>query len=131
MGMGQAVIVAGIGCRKGTSAETIIAALEAASKEQGVAIDFIATAPIKADEPGLLEAATRLNMAFVVVAQPDFELASARTITQSAVSLEHSGSPSLSEAAALAALGPKSRLIAPRMVIGDMTVALATLGDNE
>ncbi len=131
MGMGQAVIVAGIGCRKGTSAETIVDALDKASKEHGVAIDFIATAPIKADEPCLLEAATRLNMAFVVVAQPDFELASARTITQSAVSLKHSGSPSLSEAAALAALGPQSRLIAPRMVIGDMTVALATLGDDE
>jgi len=129
--MGQAVIGAGIGCRKGTSAETIIAALAEASKVYGVTIDFIATAPIKADEPGLLEAATRLNMAFVVVAQPDLEQASARTITQSAVSLKHSGSPSLSEAAALAALGPKSRLIAPRMVIGDMTVALATLGDDE
>ncbi|KAA3510550.1 cobalamin biosynthesis protein [Agrobacterium rosae] len=131
MGLGQAVIVAGIGCRKGTSAEAIIAALDEASKAHGVKIDFIATAPIKADEPGLMEAATRLGMAFVVVAQADFEQAGARTITQSATSLKHSGSPSLSEASALAALGPRSRLIAPRMVIGDMTVALATLGDNE
>ncbi|XUY31887.1 cobalamin biosynthesis protein [Agrobacterium rosae] len=129
--MGQAVIVAGIGCRKGTSAEAIIAALDEASKAHGVTIDFIATAPIKAGEPGLMEAATRLGMAFVVVAQADFEQAGARTITQSATSLKHSGSPSLSEASALAALGPRSRLIAPRMVIGDMTVALATLGDNE
>ena len=131
MGLGQAVIVAGIGCRKGTSAEAIIAALDEASKTHGVKIDFIATAPIKADEPGLMDAATRLGMAFVVVAQADFEDASRRTITQSATSLKHSGSPSLSEASALAALGPKSRLIAPRMVIGDMTVALATLGDDE
>jgi cobalt-precorrin 5A hydrolase len=131
MGMGQAVIVAGVGCRKGTGAEAIIAALNEASKSHDVTIDFISTAPIKADEAGLMEAATRLGMAFVVVAQADFEEASRRTITQSATSLKYSGSPSLSEASALAALGPKSRLIAPRLVIGDMTVAFATLGDDE
>ncbi|WP_421362031.1 cobalamin biosynthesis protein [Agrobacterium rosae] len=125
------MIVAGIGCRKGTSAEAIIAALDEATKAHGVKINFIATAPIKADEPGLMDAATTLGMAFVVVAQADFEEASRRTITQSATSLKHSGSPSLSEASALAALGPQSRLIAPRMVIGDMTVAFATLGDEE
>nr|MDX8320716.1 cobalamin biosynthesis protein [Agrobacterium sp. rho-8.1] len=131
MGMGQAVIVAGIGCRRGTSAEMIIAALDEASLIHNVKIDFIATAPIKADEPGLLEAAMRLGMAFVVVAQADFEQASVRTITQSATSLKHSGSRSLSEASALAALGPHSRLIAPRMVIGDITVAIATSGDEQ
>ena len=131
MGMGQAVIVAGIGCRQGVTAEAVIAALEEAARTHHVKIDFIATAPMKSDEPGLLEAATRLGMAFVVVAQADFEMAGARTLTRSDVSLKHSGSPSLSEAAALAALGSGSRLIAPRMVTGDMTVALATLGENE
>ena len=131
MGVGQAVIVAGVGCRQGVTADTVIAALEEAARTHNVSIDFIATAPMKSDEPGLLEAATRLGMAFVVVAQADFEMAGARTLTQSAVSLKHSGSPSLSEAAALAALGPGSRLVAPRMVIGDMTVALAILGENE
>lgn len=131
MGVGQAVIVAGVGCRQGVAVDAVIAALEEAARSHHVSIDFIATAPMKSDEPGLLEAATRLGMAFVVVAQADFELAGVRTRTQSAVSLKHSGSPSLSEAAALAALGPGSRLIAPRMVIGDMTVALATLGENK
>ena len=131
MGVGQAVIVAGVGCRHGVTADTVIAALEEAARTHHVTIDFIATAPMKSDEPGLLEAATRLGMAFVVVAQADFEMAGARTITQSDVSLKHSGSPSLSEAAALAALGPGSRLMAPRMAIGDMTVALAILGENE
>ncbi|KIQ05908.1 hypothetical protein RU07_00575 [Agrobacterium tumefaciens] len=131
MGVGEAVIVAGIGCRQGVTAEAVIAALEEAARTHHVKIDFMATAPMKSDEPALLEAATRLGMAFVVVAQADFELAGARTLTQSATSLKHSGSPSLSEAAALAALGPGSRLMAPRMVIGDMTVALAILGEKE
>ncbi len=125
------MIVAGIGCRKGVSPEAVIAALEQARAAHDVRFAFIATAPIKADEPGLLEAATRLNMAFVVVSQPDFEAASERTLTRSTVSLEHAGSPSLSEASALAALGENAKLIAPRMVIGDITVAFATSGDIE
>ncbi|NTF33330.1 cobalamin biosynthesis protein [Rhizobium skierniewicense] len=131
MGLGQAVIVAGIGCRRGTSAEAIIAALNEASRVYGANVDFIVTAPIKGDEPGLMEAATRLGMALVVVARADFEQAGHRTITESATSLKHAGSPSLSEAAALAALGPHSRLIAARMVIGDITVAFATSGDEQ
>ena len=108
-----------------------MAALEQAANTHAVTVDFIATAPIKADEPALLEAATRLNMAFVVVAQDDFEKAGSRTLTQSETSLKHADSPSLSEAAALAALGEQSRLIAPRMVIGDITVAFAASGDEE
>lgn len=123
------MIVAGIGCRKGISAQTVIEGLNTVAGEHGVQIDFIATAPVKADEPGLLQAATQLAMAFVVVAQADFDAAGARTLTQSSLSLAHGGSPSVSEAAALAALGPHSILIAPRRVIGNMTVALATLGD--
>jgi cobalt-precorrin 5A hydrolase len=127
--MGQTMIVAGIGCRKGVSTEAVIAALAQVEQAHGVKIDFIATAPLKADEPALLDAATRLNMAFVVVAQADFEKAAARTLTRSDASIKHSGSPSVSEAAALAALGESSRLMGPRVVVGDVTVAL-TVGDG-
>lgn len=124
------MIVAGIGCRKGVSPEAVMVALEQASAEYKVAFSFIATAPIKADEPALLEAATRLGMAFVVVAQADFDAAAHRTLTRSGLSSKHAGSPSVSEASALAALGEASRLIAPRMVIGNITVAFATSGDK-
>lgn len=131
MGMGKAVIVVGIGCRKDTGVEAILAALRQASQAHGMTFDIMATAPIKAQEPGLLEAATRLGIAFVVVAQADFDTAGHRTATHSETSLKHSGSPCLCEAAALAALGPQSRLVAPRMVMGDITVAIATSGDDE
>ena len=124
------MIVAGVGCRKGVSPEAVMGALEQASAEHQVSFAFMATAPFKADEPALLEAATRLGMAFVVVAQADFDAAAARTLTRSALSSKHAGSPSVSEASALAALGEASRLIAPRMVIGDITVAFATSGDK-
>lgn len=125
------MIVAGVGCRRGVSPQAIISALEQACAAHEVKIDFMATAPIKANEPGLLEAATRLGMAFVVVAQADFDAASGRTLTRSTASQTHAGSPSVSEASALAALGQNSTLIAPRMVIGDITVAFATFGDKE
>jgi cobalt-precorrin 5A hydrolase len=130
MVVGQAMIVAGIGCRKGVGADAIMAALHEVALAHHVKIDFIATAPIKGDEPGLLEAATRLGMAFVVVAQADFEAAGERTVTHSETSLKHSGSPSLSEASALAACGPNSKLIAPRSVLGDITIAIAVSGDQ-
>ncbi|UHS57828.1 cobalamin biosynthesis protein [Agrobacterium vaccinii] len=130
MVVGQAMIVAGIGCRKGVGADAIVAALHEVALGHHVKIDFIATAPIKGDEPGLLEAATRLGMAFVVVAQADFEAGGERTVTHSETSLKHSGSPSLSEASALAACGPNSKLIAPRTVLGDITIAIAVSGDQ-
>lgn len=124
------MIVAGVGCCKGVSPEAVMAALEQASAEHRVSFAFIATAPIKAEESALLEAATRLGMAFVVVAQADFDAAADRTLTRSELSSKHAGSPSVSEASALAALGEGSRLIAPRTVVGDITVAFATSGDK-
>jgi cobalt-precorrin 5A hydrolase len=39
------------------------------------------------------------------------------------------GVPSVAEAAALAAGGPKARLILPRIVVGPVTCALAESGD--
>lgn len=124
------MIAAGIGCRRGVDAQAIMAALADVASAHAIKVDIIATAPIKGDEPGLLEAATRLGMALVVVAQADFETAGHRTVTRSETSLKHSGSPSLSEASALAACGPLSRLIAPRSVLGDITIAIAISGDQ-
>jgi len=46
-------------------------------------------------------------------------------MTFSQASLDHAGSPSVSEAAALAAAGAGAKLVAPRLVVGDVTVAIA------
>jgi cobalt-precorrin 5A hydrolase len=40
------------------------------------------------------------------------------------------GVPSVAEAAALAAGGPRSRLLAPRIAVGPATCALAVSGDT-
>lgn len=120
------VTVAGIGCRKGAPSDAIVAAVRAAERAFGMTVDYLATAPLKADEAGLVAAAKSLSLSLEIVAQERLEAVAAETITFSQASLDHAGSPSVSEAAALAAAGASARLVAPRLVVGHVTVAIAT-----
>jgi cobalt-precorrin 5A hydrolase len=132
LGLGQAVIVAGIGCRKGASAAEIDAALDTALERAGrplARIDLMATSAKKGDEAGIAAVAAARGLRLTLVAQPDLETASARGATWSARVLALAGVPSVAEAAALAACGPKARLILPRIVVGPVTCALAEGGD--
>lgn len=121
-------IVAGIGCRKDTPAETIrrvlAQTLEAAGLE-GQTPDMLATGSIKADEAGITEAAKKLGIPLVVVEQAALAAAAPRTLTVSEMSLAHAGTPSLCEAAALAAAGETAMLAAPRLVRDGVTCAIA------
>jgi cobalt-precorrin 5A hydrolase len=132
VGMGEAVIVAGIGCRKGASAAQVDAALEMALQRAGrplARIELMATTATKSEEEGIAAAAAARGLRLVFVAQPDLETASARGATWSARVLALAGVPSVAEAAALAAGGPRARLILPRIVVGPVTCALAESGD--
>jgi cobalt-precorrin 5A hydrolase len=132
MGVGKAVIVAGIGCRKGASAAEIDAAIEAALERAGrplAKIDLLATAMTKRKEDGIAAAAAARELPLIFVAQPELEIASARGATWSARVLALGGVPSVAEAAALAAAGPKARLVLPRIVHGPVTCALAEAED--
>jgi cobalt-precorrin 5A hydrolase len=132
VGLGEAVIVAGIGCRKGTSAAQIDAALDIALERAGrplARIDLLATAASKSDEQGIAASASARGLKLILVAQPELETASARGATWSARVLALAGVPSVAEAAALAAGGPRARLILPRIVVGPVTCALAESGD--
>jgi len=133
MGVGEAVIVAGIGCRKGASAAEIDAAIDTALERAGrplARIDRIATSARKNGEAGIAAAAAGRGLALVHVAQPDLETAGARGATWSARVMALAGVPSVAEAAALAACGPKARLILPRIVVGPVTCALADSGEG-
>jgi cobalt-precorrin 5A hydrolase len=127
--LGEAVIVAGIGCRKGAKAEEIEAAIEAALERAGrplARLDLMATASAKRDEEGLIAAAKARGIRLIFVDQADLEIASARGATWSRRVLALAGVPSVAEAAALAAAGSKARLILPRIVVGPVTCALAS-----
>jgi cobalt-precorrin 5A hydrolase len=129
--MGEAMIVAGVGCRRGTAAAQIEAAIAAALAGAGLgltAVRLIATSAAKGDEPGIAAAASSIGVPLVLVAQDDLVAAGARAVTRSERVLALSGLSSVAEAAALAAGGPAARLIAPRIAVGPATCALADSG---
>ena len=128
MGLGEAMIIAGVGCRRGAPAAAITAVIEAALARTGYGkgeLGVIATAAAKRGEVGIGAAASALGVPLVFVPRGDLQSASARTVTRSARVAALVGVPSVAEAAALAAGGPAARLITARIACGGATCALA------
>jgi len=126
--LGEALMVAGIGCRSGVSADEVESALAAALAPIAPAkrtLSAIATPAAKGHEPGIVAAAAARGVPLVLIAQPDLETADARTLTQSRHAMAVMSVHSVAEAAALAAAGPTARLLGPRIAIGPVTCALA------
>src|SRR5262245_25070531 len=124
MGVGEAMIVAGIGCRAGTPARDLEAAPSAAPVEgrpDAKALGVIATSHAKADEPGIAAAVSARGAKLVLVPQHELEAAGARVETRSQRVLAVTGVPSLAEAAAIAAAGPAARLLVRRIAVGPAT----------
>jgi cobalt-precorrin 5A hydrolase len=70
MGVDEAMIVAGIGSRKGVSADEVFAAIEAALAQNGLALNLLsvlATTDFKRSETGIFRAAQRLGLRLIVV----------------------------------------------------------------
>jgi cobalt-precorrin 5A hydrolase len=128
MGLGKAMIVAGVGCRRGASAPDIEAAIRASLERAGIAseaLNLIATTAAKEGEAGIKAAAAKLGVAVILMTNAELKAASDRTETRSERVLALMGVPSVAETAALAAAGPSARLLSPRLVIGAATCALA------
>ncbi|MCG6115606.1 MAG: cobalamin biosynthesis protein [Mesorhizobium sp.] len=126
------MIVAGVGCKSGVSTESVVEAIEAALAAVGMepaALAALATVPEKAREAAIADAAHRLDVGLVVADETALAEAAQRCMTDSARSFEATGTPSAAEAAALAAAGPQSWLLGPRLVLGPVTCALAVTGD--
>ena len=122
------MIIAGVGCRKGASADDIGAVIGAALARAGFAtqaLDLIAAPELKRDEQGVVAAAAALGVPLVLIAEADLKAAGARVETRSERVLALTGIPSVAEAAALAGGGPTARLILPRIAVGGATCALA------
>jgi cobalt-precorrin 5A hydrolase len=122
------MIVAGVGCRKGASADDIGAVIGAALARAGFAtraLDLIAAPELKRGEHGVAAAAAALGVPLVLIAEADLRAAGTRAETRSERVLALTGIPSVAEAAALAGGGPTARLILPRIAVGSATCALA------
>jgi cobalt-precorrin 5A hydrolase len=133
MGLGEAVIVAGIGCRKGASPAEIEAVIVAALRQAGFAHDrlgAIATPADKGKESGIAAVAMLYGLPLLFIPAPDLEAAASRCETRSERALAVKGLPSVAEAAALAAGGPEAKLLVPRIAVGPATCALADTGSS-
>ena len=126
------MMVAGIGSRKGVSVEDVLAAIETALETHGLAmtaLSALATAALKRDERAIFAAGHQLNLPVIVADAAAVEAASSATISLSSRSQDLAGTPSVSEASAVAVAGKGARLLGPRTVLGPVTCAIAISGD--
>ncbi len=122
------MIVAGVGSRRGVSAQEVRAAVEGALARYEVKlgeISLMATPALKGSEAGIMRAALDLGLLLVMVPQAQLEAAGARAMSHSERVVALMGVPSVAEAAALAVAGRRSTLLGPRFVLGPVTCALA------
>ena len=94
-------IVVGVGASRGVSAEEVLETVDAALAEAGLSpanVAALATADLKADEPGILEAA-RLR-GWPLICHPAAELAEVEVPNPSEIVRAAAGTPSVAEAAA-------------------------------
>jgi cobalt-precorrin 5A hydrolase len=117
------VIVAGIGCRTGVSAEAVIALLRAAGETAPP--QALAVPVFRQNEPGIAAAASCLDLPILWVEREALKGEQGRCQTRSARAESEIGLSCVAEAAALSAAGAGSRLVLPRIAGGGVTCALA------
>jgi cobalt-precorrin 5A hydrolase len=126
------MIVAGVGCRKNVQPGEVKAVILAAFERAGIAVSelgVIATIDAKSREKGIEVAASVMRVPLVLLTPVDLMSVLMRVKTQSERTKALVGVPSVAEAAALAAGGPSATLIAPHIVVGPATCALAVAGE--
>ncbi|MFD0986306.1 cobalamin biosynthesis protein [Methyloligella solikamskensis] len=125
------MMVAGFGCRKGASLDDLTEAFLLAVAHCGVdraEIEALATPAEKQGEPALKALAAELLLPLIPVEADILPEASARTLSHSDRVVALKGVPSVAETAALAAAGPNSRLLAPKVSSRSATCAIAIGG---
>lgn len=119
------MIIAGIGCKTGISAEAIDALLSEASRCGAGTVMVLAVPDFRSNEPGITEAATKLGLPIIWIARAALKGEQGRCQTRSARAAAEVGLSCVAEAAALVAAGPDSRLVMPRIAGAGVTCALA------
>lgn len=107
-------LVLGLGCDRGTALATLQEAVDQALQQLGASLNEVATLAsidLKADEPALLSLARQLDCP--IHFYPAAALAAVAVPNPSTTVLRHTGTPSVSEAAALLAAGASGQPAAP------------------
>ena len=122
-------VIVGIGCRQGTPAERIVAAVREILAEAGIAMEevrLLASTDVKADEAGLLAAAETLDIPIRFIAAEEIR-ASLREFSHSDFVAKKVNLPAVAEPAALLA-GRRTRFICRKKTYNGITIALAREG---
>ncbi len=122
-------LIVGVGCRKGTSQEEILEAIDQALQQcEGSREDIrcVATIDLKGDEPGLKGACVRLGLPLKIVPM-DLIKSFDGPYQRSPFVKEKIGVEGVSEPCALLA-GRRTRLIVPKLTQGRVCVAIAREG---
>ena len=119
-------LVVGLGARPDTAAPALEAAIRAALAEAGRSprdVGVLATLDRRAAEEGVRALAAELG--WELTGYPAGELAAQRVVSTSETVAAAVGTPSVAEAAALAAAGPGATLVVPKRIVAGVTVAVA------
>jgi cobalt-precorrin 5A hydrolase len=125
----EAMIVAGVGCRRGTSADEIERVVRLAlgmHELPAERLQAIATESEKATEPAFPEVARRLSVELVACTVTDLDRVAGQVLTPSKFVLKAKGLPSIAEASAIVVAGRNARLLGARVATERATCAIAT-----
>jgi len=126
------MIVAGVGFRRGASADEIEKVVRLALGIFQLAperLDAVATESEKATEPVFAEVAQRLSAKMTACTVDDLDRVAGQVLTPSKLVLERKGVPSIAEASALVVAGRNARLLGTRVATAQATCAIA-IGDG-
>jgi cobalt-precorrin 5A hydrolase len=124
----EAMIVAGVGCRRDTSADEIERVVRMALGMFDLPVErleAIATESEKALEPAFPEVVQRLSVKLVACTALDLDKVAGRVLTPSKLVLKAKGLPSIAEASALVVAGRDGRLLGTRVATERATCAIA------
>lgn len=119
-------LIVGVGCRRGAASEPIVAAVHAALRKVGARpeqVRLLASADIKSQEAGLIEAAAQLGLSLRFI--PSDEIRSTpKKFGRSRFVKSKVNLPAVAEPCALLA-GRRTQLILPKTILNGVTVAVA------
>ncbi|MEJ3647449.1 cobalamin biosynthesis protein [Pseudomonas bubulae] len=125
-------LVIGLGCRRGCSAQALLALIEDSLSQAGIALSAIralASIDLKRHEPGLLQLATELNLELELFSAAQMAEFSPRLSHHSATAFAQTGCFGIAESAALALAtqlaGAPATLLITRKKTSMTTFALA------